>query len=246
MMGMKTQLRDSWTSQLGLRLVILSLLFAVAAGCAPAATQPIEQATPTPLIEAAESINPTAPPPPVEATVPSGWESYTNQAQCGYALSFPADMEGISQGTYSWSLSYTSTQPSGPVPNFIYISVIPDGFQSSESGVIYNYDAVETEFLLNMQVGESGSWREGTNLADTAPWFTHTRLPDTTLGNQTARTYENTQPWEFPPGTKEIRYYLQANGCTYLIGGYMATVGSGEPGAISQELFDQIIATFRV
>ena len=32
---------------------------------------------------------------------------------------------------------------------------------------------------------------------------------------------ENTQPRGFPPGAKEIRYYLQANGCTYLIGGYV-------------------------
>src|SRR5688500_16544775 len=57
---------------------------------------------------------------------------------------------------------------------------------------------------------------------------------------------ENTQPWEFARGTKEIRYYLQANGCTYLIGGYFATMDSGEPRAISEELFDEIIATFRV
>ncbi|MEO7840406.1 MAG: hypothetical protein ABIU06_13745 [Anaerolineales bacterium] len=55
-----------------------------------------------------------------------------------------------------------------------------------------------------------------------------------------------TQPWKFPLGTKEIRYTLQANGCTYLIGGYLATVGSGQPGAIDEELFDQVIATFRL
>jgi len=55
-----------------------------------------------------------------------------------------------------------------------------------------------------------------------------------------------TKLWEFPPGTKEIRYYLQADGCTYQTGGYFATVGSGEPRAISQELFDEIIATFQV
>jgi hypothetical protein len=80
----------------------------------------------------------------------------------------------------------------------------------------------------------------------TAPWFTYTCLPDTTVGNQAAQTYENTQPWEFPPSTKEIRYYLQRNGCTYLIGAYLATVGSGQPAAIGEDLFDQIIATFRL
>jgi hypothetical protein len=152
-------------------------------------------------------------------------------------------MDAASQGTYSWMLSFITAEPSGPVPNFIYISVIPDDFQSSEPGVIYNYNPVELLTLLNTQVGESRSLRDDPTLAD---WFTYTRLPDTALGDQTAQTYENDQPWEFPLGTKEIRYYLQAQGCTYLIGGYMATVGSGQPGAMDEELFDQIIATFRL
>ena len=228
MMSIRTQVRDSWIKQLSGRLVILSLLLGVAAGCAPRATQPVDLPTPTL---------------PVAATLPSGWETYTSQGQCGYSISHPANMEGASQGTYSWILSVTATEPSGPVPNFVYISVIPDDFQSSESGAIYNYDPAETETLLNMQVGESRSLRDDPNIA---PWFTHTRLQDTTLSNQTAQTYENTQPWEFPLGTKEIRYYLKANGCTYLIGGYFATVGSGQPLAIDEELFDQIIATFKV
>jgi hypothetical protein len=227
-MSIRTQVRDSWTSQVVVRLVILSLLFGAVVGCAPAGTQPVD---------------PTAPPPPVEATLPSGWETYTSQEQCGYIISHPSDMEGASHGTYSWILSRTATEPSGPFPNFVYISVIPDDFQSDESGVIYNYVPAETEALLNMQVGESSSLRDDPNIA---PSFTYTRLPDTTLSSQTAQTYENTQPWEFPPGTKEIRYYLQANGCTYLIGGYFATVGSGEPGAINEELFDEIIAAFQV
>jgi len=186
---------------------------------------------------------PLFPTPLVEATLPSGWKAYTSQGQCGYVISHPANMEGASQETHSWILSVTATEPSGPVPNFVYISVIPDDFESDESGVIYNYDPVETQTLLNMQVGESRSLRADPNLA---PSFTYTRLPDTTLGDQAAQTYENTQPWEFPPGTKEIRYYLQENGCTYLIGGYVATVGSGQPGAINEELFDQIITTFRL
>ena len=32
----------------------------------------------------------------------------------------------------------------------------------------------------------------------------------------------------------------------YLIGGYLSTVGSGQAGAIGEELFDEIIATFRL
>jgi hypothetical protein len=152
-------------------------------------------------------------------------------------------MDGASSGTYSWILSPTAAEPSGPVANFIYVSVIPDDFQSSEPGAIYNYDPAEAQTLLSMQVGESRSLRDDPLLAD---WFTYTRLSDTALGAQAAQTYENDQPWEFPLGTKEIRYYLKANGCTYLIGGYIATVGSGQAGWIDEELFTRIIAAFRL
>jgi uncharacterized membrane protein len=92
-------------------------------------------------------------------------------------------------------------------------------------------------------VGESKSLRENLGIDQ---GFTYTRLPDTILLDGAAQTYENTQPWEFPQGTKEIRYYLKANGCTYMIGGYLDTTGSQEPGAISEALFDEIIASFHL
>jgi hypothetical protein len=202
-------------------LIILGALLAGLTGCTPPVTQPASAPTPTLL---------------------PGWETHSNQSECSYAIDHPSNMDVTSQGTYSWLIGVSTTEPAGPVPNFIYISVIPDGFQN-EPGAIYNYDPGETQSLLNMQVGESRSLREDPT---TAPWFTYTRLPDTIVGIQAAQTYENTQPWEFPPSTKEIRYYLQGNGCTYLIGAYLATVGSGQPGAIGEDLFDQIIATFRL
>jgi hypothetical protein len=182
---------------------------------------------------------------PQAPTLVSGWETDNIEltGQCGFAIDHPLDMQGASQGTYSWILRYTTEDPSGPVPNFIYISVIPDDFQSTEPGAIYNYDPGETQTLLNAQAGESRSLREDPNLA---PSFTYTRLPDATLGNQNAQAYENTRPWEFPPGTKEIRYYLKADGCMFLVGGYLSTVGSGQAGAIGEDLFEQIITTFRL
>jgi hypothetical protein len=226
-------------------LILLSILLMGVAGCAPAGTQPVDLATPTlpsipsPTIPAIPSATV-----PVEAPLPSGWDTYNNNiGQCRFTISHPSNMDSTSQGTYSWYLSISTTEPSGPVPNFLYVSVIPDGFQGGP-GEIYNYDPAETQTLLNMQVGESRSVRDfDPNLA---PAFTYTRLPDRTLSNQAAQTYENTQPWEFPQGTKEIRYYLKANGCTYLIGGYMTTTGSGQLLAIDEELFNQIIATFRL
>jgi len=256
-MNIRTQVRDSWIKQFSARLVILSLLFGGVVGCAPVgtqpvvqatptlvieATQPVNQATPTPLIEATQPVNQATATPLIEVTLPSGWEMYTSQEQCGYSISHPQDMDITSMVPYSWSINYTSTEPSGPDPNFVYVSVIPGNFQGGP-GVIYNYDPATTEKLLNMQIGETGSLYDNPTIAS---WHIYTRLPDTTLSNQAAQTYENTQPWEFPVGTKEIRYYLQANGCTYMIGGYFATVDSGEPRAISQELFEEIIATFQV
>jgi hypothetical protein len=230
-MNTKIQVNYLWVS----RMVILSLFFGGVAGCAPVNTPPVALATPT-LLPAPSPVVPT------EATLPSGWEAYTSQGQCRYDISHPAGMQMTSQGTYSGILSTAASTSDGPVPNFIYVSVIPDGFQG-EAGEIYNHDPAATEILLNMQVGESKSVHD--NL-DVAQGFTYTRLPDTTLSDQSAQAYENSQPWEFPAGTKEIRYYLKANGCTYLVGGYMDTLGSSQTGAMDAELFNQIMSTLRI
>ena len=221
-------------------LMILSILFGGVVGCAPASPSTPPAATSTLALLPAPTATLSA------TALPAGWETHSasaNQGQCGYAIDHPSAMEAVSQGTYSWNLNFTTTDPSGPVPNFVYISVIPDELQINEPGMIYNYDPAETQTLLNMQVGDSRSLRDSD--PNLAPAFTYTRLPDAMVGAQSAQAYENAQPWEFPAGTKEIRYYLKANACTYLVGGYMSTVDSGQAGAIDEALFDQIIATFR-
>ena len=241
-MSTRTQMRDLRPGRFAVRLVFLSLLFGGVVGCAPARTQPVEPTIPAPTVAGTQPVDPTTAPPVVEETLPSDWASYTNPGPCGYTISHPADMAGASQNTYSWILNYRTTDPSGPFPNFIYVSVIPADFQGG-SGEIYNYDPADTQTLLGLPVGESKSLREDPSIA---PSFTYTRLADITLGNSAAQAYENTQPWEFPAGTKEIRYYLQGNGCTYLVGGYMDTMGAGDVGAISQERFNEIMDTFQV
>jgi hypothetical protein len=205
-------------------LMMVSILLGWVVGCAPPGT-PV-----------------SVPPAPA---LPPGWVTYSNDPNggCGFAIDNPSDMQGAIQNANSWILNRMTTDLSGPFPNFIYISMIPDDFQSTEPGAIYNYNPAETQTLMNLQVGESRSLREDPTLA---PSFTYTRLPDTTLASQAAKAYENAQPWEFPPGTKELRYYLQAGGCTFLVGGYLSTVGTGQPGAIDEDLFEQIIATFRL
>jgi hypothetical protein len=52
--------------------------------------------------------------------------------------------------------------------------------------------------------------------------------------------------WRFPAETSEIRYYLQGNGFTDLIGGDLDATGSNPSGSIDQELFNQIVAMFQM
>jgi hypothetical protein len=202
--------------QVNKSLILLSILWIAAAGCAPASTQPAE----LPIEQSTELPNEQSAQPPIVTpapALPSGWETYTSQGQCSYAISHPSDMDGASQDAYSWLLTPASTGPDGPAPNFVYISVIPDDFQAGGDVFIYNYDPAATQTLLSMPVGESKAIHQNPDIASS---FTYTRLPDRTLSSQPAQAYENTRPWEFPPGTKELRYYLQGNGCTYLVGGY--------------------------
>ena len=224
-----------------LALVMVGLLLAGATGCVPEG-----QALPMPSTipsTTQSSAPPTAvlPTATAEAIVPSGWETHTDP-RFHYSISYPPGMEGADSGSYSWTLGMKLANPDEGARNFVYLSVIPAGFQSS-GGDIYNYNTAEADILLNMQVGESKSLHEG---LDTAAGFSYTRQPDTILNGQTAKVYENTQPWEFPQGTKEIRYYVQTEAYTYLLGGYVDTTGSDQPGAITEAVLDQIIATFRV
>lgn len=229
------QVRNSQTSGLGARLVVAGLLFGAIVGCAQVGAQPVDSATHMPL----PLPSPTT---LMETPIPSGWETYSNQS-CGYAISYPPGMEVTNQGTYSWILGAVVENPEDAARNFIYVSVIPKVLGRGGDESIYNYDPGEAANLLNLQVGESGSTHDDPNATQ---GFTYTRLPDTTINNHAAQAYENSQPWEFPAGTKEIRYYLLEDDCTYLLGGYTDTTGSTLPGAINKDLFDQIIATFRV
>jgi hypothetical protein len=195
-------------------------------------TQPPVQPTPT-------TPSPTA---TGEAIIPAGWMTAASQ-HCEYALSYPADMQIWDEGAYSRTFGFKLTNPDEGARNFVYVSVIIQEFQSLGEESIYNYDPTEADLLLNLQVGESRSLRDDPQVA---PWFSYQRQPDTVISGYAAQTYENVQPWEFPAGTKEVRYYLSLNGCIYLIGGYLDTTGSNQPGAITEDLFHQIVATVRL
>jgi hypothetical protein len=179
-----------------------------------------------------------------EALTPAGWMTHNSQ-RCEYALSYPADMQVWYEGAYSRTFDFKLANPDEGARNFIYVSVINQENQIQILGgeSVYNYDPTEADLLLNLQVGENKSVRE---FSQAAQGFTYQRQPDTTISGYAAKTYENVQPWEFPEGTKEIRYYLSLNGCTYQIGAYLDTTQSDKPGAITEDLFNQMVATIRV
>lgn len=227
--------------------VVLGIL--LISGCNQSAATPLS-ATSFPIPSATEpQAAPTMPlPTPTgEALIPAGWTTHTSQ-KCEYAISYPAEMLAHAENPYSETIIFNLANPEEGARNFIYVSVIAPEIQDrvkqgSYLNDVYNYDPVETEILLNMQVGESKAVRE---IANTAPSFTYQRKPDTPISGYAAQTFERMQPWEFPGGTKEIRYYLSLSGCTYLIGGYMDTTGSNKVGTITEELFKQIVATIQL
>jgi hypothetical protein len=241
LMNAKIQKRYANPGQICTALCIAVLIMLVSVGCAPASTQPTEQPLPAVTEQQATPTTPISTP-TSEAMTPVGWGMYTSQ-RCEYAISYPEEMQVTNNGTYSRTVDFELANPDEGARNFIYVSVIDADTQSMSEEGIYNYDPAATEILLNMQVGESASPHE---VADLAQWFTYQRLEDTLISGYPAQTYENVQPWEFPAGTKEIRYYVSLNGCTYLIGGYMDTTGSNQPGAINEELFNQIVASIQL
>lgn len=181
------------------------------------------------------------------APIPAGWTTHTSQ-QCEYAISTPSEMEVTSQNPYSQLIHVKVSNPDAAARNFLYVSVItPEIQERVKQGVyqseVYNYVPDETDTLLKMQVGEVKPLRD---LPNAPSGFSYQRQADTQIGEMTAKAYENIAPWEFPQGTKEIRYYASRDGCMYLIGGYMDTTGSAQPGAITEDLFHQIVATVQL
>lgn len=184
-----------------------------------------------------------------QSPVPVTWVTYNSaNQQCGYAISYPPEMQVTEQTPYSQTLGFKLPDSDAGIPNFIYMSVVTPEIQKMvEDGIynhdVYNYDPAAIEILVNMQTGESKSVHPAP-VMETG--FTFERNLDTQISGHIAQTYENIQPWEFPGGTKEIRYYLPSDGCIYLIGGYVDTTQSNQPGAITEELFNQIVTTIQL
>ena len=240
-MNNRTRNHSIWISSRRLVVSLVCLLGLASAGCAPATTQPAEPTAQEAVVPAPTQTLP-APTATSEASVPDGWTTYDSQ-RCEYSLSYPDDMQNTPNGTASRILGIEVADLEMGMRNFMYISTIDPESQNLEVGSIYNYNPSDANFLLKMPVGESQALQGN---PQTSEWFTFQRLPDRSISGYSAQAYENTQPWEFPPGTREIRYYLVQDGCTYQIGAYVDTTESDQPGAITQALFEQIVDTIQV
>ena len=249
-MNTRTPISNPWLSQRRTAFCLAILLLVITASCVSVNTrpalQPIPSATePPPMPSTIEpQATPTTPAPTTtdEALIPAGWTTYTGQG-CEYAISLPADMQILDEEIYSRTFGFKLVNPDQVAGNFVYVSVIMQESQNLGGEGIYNYDPNVAKLLLNLQVGESKAVHP---VPDLAPWFTYQRLPDTNISGYSVQTYANLQPWEFPEGTKEMRYYLSLNDCMLQIGGYVDTTQSNQPGAITEDRFKQIVATLRV
>jgi len=164
------------------------------------------------------------------------WKTYVSK-EFSYSIKYPSVFEADDQhnGNNNTIIEKIINQPSGPSNNFISISVIPQGFQSS-GGDIYNYSTDETNALLGMKVGE-------TKEIDSLTHQNFTRINDAKIGDINSQAYLNTKVWEFTAETKEYRYYLNHGDFLYEIVGYVN--GSTNEDNIPEQLFQQILSTFK-
>jgi hypothetical protein len=217
-------------------LVVLVLL--VSAACSPVLVSSTSGTT-------EPEVNQGLVEPPAAPTQSDDSSQPVANQSCSYDIDLPDGMTKQQETEYSATYSFENT---GTTSNFIYISVIDANVMElvangSYENEVYNYDPAETELLLTMPVGETIPVRE---VGDTAEWFTYERLADVQIAGHYAQAYENLQPWEFPEGTKEIRYYIQLDDCTLLIGAYLVSVPSDQPGIITEELFNEVIGSLQL
>ena len=200
-------------------------------------TQEIQKALNSSASKELPTLTPTLTPTPILTNSDkfTNWKTYINEGFL-YSVDFPQEFElNQNNGKNSLIIERKINTPSGPAQNFIFISVIPvNPTENTEQA--YNWGE-ETPVLLAMNVGE-------TKVIDKFTQQSYQRLPDINFDNTVAKAYLSNNPWEFLPGTKEYKYYLQKGKYKYLIGGYVEEKNPFED-YVSETLFQQILSTFK-
>lgn len=141
-----------------------------------------------------------------------------SEKDLGYSLTIPENWVSEKNGQFS-RLYYQNTSEPGAGPgNFLYISVVPKGFQGS-AGEIYNYNAEDVSSMRKMEARAEYTVG-GIENPELAQYFTYKREEDRMLGGYGAQVYTNAKPWEFPAGTTEHRYFIFFEEATFIIGSY--------------------------
>ncbi len=146
-------------------------------------------------------------------------ERLLEDKELGYSVKIPEYLTEEKNGHLSRMFLRRVDQPGAGASNFIYISVIPKGMESTE-GEIYNYNSKDFQRLKKLTVGQS------TNLTDAsdreiAKYYEYERLEGRMLGGYGATAYSNDSPWEFPEGVTEYRFIVPFEQATYLVGYYI-------------------------
>lgn len=172
---------------------------------------------------------------------PDNWKTYIHES-LGYSISYPDAYSVESNGDYSILILKTDKQPGFGPANFIYVSVVPPD-QSTNEGEIYNFNHVQYNKLQKLGIGEKVALAD-TNQPDLNAWFTYTRVDDSEIDGHPAERFENTKPWEFPPGTTEVRFIFESDGYIYLMGYYYGGESLQDP-LDPREAF-RIISSFKL
>ncbi|HYD35188.1 MAG TPA: hypothetical protein VD999_03930 [Vitreimonas sp.] len=169
-------------------------------------------------------LTPSGSPQPASVgSLPLQGERHVEQAH-GYSVIIPHNLELQRTSSYSAQL-ITKNQPLSQGPaNLIYLSAIPP--QSNNEGEIYNYSHRTFTMLQPLEIGKSVSLSDS-GQPEFDRWLTYTRVDDVTIDGLTVKSYENTEPWEFPTGTTERRFLLEHNGYRYVFGYFTGGEGVG-------------------
>jgi hypothetical protein len=176
-----------------------------------------------------------------KVTIPDGWKTY-NSETLKYSISYPESYNVEANGENSIIIQKPLKTPSVGPANFVYVSVVTEDKYEND-GAVYNFNDDDYEKLMDLDIGDSVSFA-ASDQPELSKWFTYNRIEDTVIDGQPTRRFENKSPWEFPPGTKEVRYIFEDDGVIYVLGYYYG--GDGLENTIDPYEAFNIVSTFKL
>lgn len=155
----------------------------------------------------------------------ANWKTYNN-IEFGYTINYPTEFQVTGEKEHI-ILMKRITEPGGVPNNFVTITVLTK-------------PGDDVNILFNTGVGKTAVFNP-----DLVEYFSYVRYPDTTIAGMAAKVYFNKSPYEFGPGVKEYRYYINRGGNIYFIDGFIENKDNSQIDYISEQLFQRILSTFK-